>query len=181
MPGAKLLAATAVVALLAACSSTVEGAPKEGVILTARTPVELRVVSEVVPGPSSSTGAQPAYPERPTPSATPGQTVLHDQKGAQYYVVGPVELTLGRFKRVDTVADPTSSGFAVELQLADDDAAKFFELTGKNVNKQVAVVIDGKVVMAPSINNAITGGTVQIVGGFTKPEAEELARQLSGR
>jgi preprotein translocase subunit SecD len=43
---------------------------------------------------------------------------------------------------------------------------------------QVAIVLDGLVVSAPSINEAIPSGSAQITGSFTKVEAEDLANVL---
>jgi preprotein translocase subunit SecD len=48
---------------------------------------------------------------------------------------------------------------------------------------QLAIVFDGKVLSAPTIEQAITGGQFQITGGataFTKDQAQALAADLSG-
>jgi preprotein translocase subunit SecD len=42
----------------------------------------------------------------------------------------------------------------------------------------VAIVLDGRVVSAPTVQSAITGGSTQITGNFTQTDAETLANQL---
>ena len=56
-------------------------------------------------------------------------------------------------------------------------ARHFLKVTSQNINKQLAVVLDGKVISAPNINSAI-GGNGIIEGTFTTNEANELALLL---
>lgn len=51
----------------------------------------------------------------------------------------------------------------------------FANLTGENVNKRMAIVLDGKVYSAPVIQERIAGGHASITGNFTKEEARDLA------
>lgn len=51
----------------------------------------------------------------------------------------------------------------------------FANLTGENVNKRMAIVLDGKVYSAPVIQERISGGRASITGQFTKEEARDLA------
>lgn len=53
--------------------------------------------------------------------------------------------------------------------------AIFANLTGENVNKRMAIVLDGKVYSAPAIQEKITGGRASINGQFTQAEARDLA------
>ncbi|MEF2229487.1 MAG: protein translocase subunit SecD [Pseudodesulfovibrio sp.] len=53
--------------------------------------------------------------------------------------------------------------------------ALFANLTGENVNKRMAIVLDGKVYSAPVIQEKINGGRASITGHFTKEEARDLA------
>src|SRR6185369_11668010 len=58
-----------------------------------------------------------------------------------------------------------------------DGAQKFGELTGANINKPLAIVLDGRVVSAPNIHSKITDRG-QIEGGFTQQQAEDLSTVL---
>jgi len=62
--------------------------------------------------------------------------------------------------------------------VGNDDAARPLITC---VGQQVAILINGRVLSAPSIQSPILGGVTEISGQFTKDEAEQLAQQLSGR
>lgn len=51
----------------------------------------------------------------------------------------------------------------------------FEEVTGSNVKKRLAIVLDGKVHSAPVIQDRISGGRASITGQFTTEEAHDLA------
>ncbi|MEZ7195666.1 protein translocase subunit SecD [Pseudodesulfovibrio karagichevae] len=51
----------------------------------------------------------------------------------------------------------------------------FTDLTADNVNKRMAIVLDGKVYSAPVIRERISGGKASITGNFTREEARDLA------
>ena len=55
----------------------------------------------------------------------------------------------------------------------------FEEITRANVGEQLAIFLDGAVVSAPVINEAISGGSAIISGNFTPDEARELVRNLN--
>jgi preprotein translocase subunit SecD len=65
----------------------------------------------------------------------------------------------------------------VMLDFNNSGSAAWAEFTGANVGKQVGVTLDGKVITAPTINQAISGGT-EISGTFNQTSANELANQL---
>jgi SecD/SecF fusion protein len=54
-------------------------------------------------------------------------------------------------------------------------AIVFGEITSKNVGKRFAIVLDNEVITAPTIQQAITGGSGQISGNFTAQTANDLA------
>lgn len=64
---------------------------------------------------------------------------------------------------------------AVSFRLNSIGARKFGEVTSKNVGKPFAIVLDKKVISAPVIQTAITGGSGIISGNFTPAEARQLA------
>ena len=57
-------------------------------------------------------------------------------------------------------------------------AAAFDRITAENVNKRMAIVLDGKIYSAPVIRERISGGRASISGNFTTPEAQNLAIAL---
>lgn len=75
-----------------------------------------------------------------------------------------------------TVTDP---GWRVFFTLNDQGAQKFGEATQRLINRQLAIVLDNVVVSAPTVQGAITGGEGEITGGFSEPEAKNLAVVLN--
>jgi SecD/SecF fusion protein len=71
-----------------------------------------------------------------------------------------------------------SKEYVVELTLTDEGATKFAVATAANVGNQIAIVYDDEVISAPTVQQAITGGTAQITGSFTYEEAEQLASTI---
>ncbi len=63
----------------------------------------------------------------------------------------------------------------VSLSFDARGARLFEEITGQNVKKRLAIVLDGKVNSAPVIQDRISGGRAQITGRFTMDEARDLA------
>lgn len=61
----------------------------------------------------------------------------------------------------------------------DSAGARLFDMvTAENVNKHLAIILDGNVYSAPRINERISGGRAQITGSFTTNEANDLAIAL---
>lgn len=76
----------------------------------------------------------------------------------------------------DAKASAEQSGRpVVALEFSDEGGKKFADLTARNVGKQIAIVLDGDVLTAPVVNEAITGGRAQITGNRNMEEAEHLA------
>lgn len=68
------------------------------------------------------------------------------------------------------------SGFPeVNFVLNKEGAEKFAKVTGENINRRLAIVLDGVVKSAPVIRDRIPDGRGQISGDFTMDEAKELA------
>lgn len=55
---------------------------------------------------------------------------------------------------------------------------EFSKLTSENVGRRFAIVLDGKILSAPVIQEPITGGYGQITGGFTTEQANDLSTML---
>ena len=66
----------------------------------------------------------------------------------------------------------------VALKMAGPAAAAFATLTSERVGEPVALVLDGRVLTAPTIHGKIPNGLVQITGQFTRAEADALAAAL---
>lgn len=115
----------------------------------------------------------------------PSQTIIAcDRAGLTKYILGPAEV-LGRQISEASAGLDTQSGSAwfVSLTFNSEGTAAFSAVTSRvtslpEPNNQLAIVLDGLVVSAPRINEAIPSGTAQITGSFTQLEARDLANVL---
>jgi preprotein translocase subunit SecD len=70
------------------------------------------------------------------------------------------------------------TGTQVDMEFSSEGARIFDKVTGENVGKRLAIVLDNVVYSAPVINERISGGRAQITGNFTVEEAKDLANVL---
>ena len=82
-------------------------------------------------------------------------------------------------KRAGVQFDQNTGFPIVSLEFNTDGARLFEEITARNVDKMVAIFLDGNVISAPRVQQKITGGSAVITGTFTLPEAQELAKRLN--
>ncbi len=75
--------------------------------------------------------------------------------------------------------DPNTGKPQVQLIFSSEGAQKFADITKRNVNKVVAIVLDNQVIEAPRVNEPILTGNAVITGGFTVDEAKTLSTQLN--
>ena len=79
----------------------------------------------------------------------------------------------------DASSSPDQFGrVEVSMRMNPEGARKWANVTGNNVGKQVAIVLDENVYSAPVVNQAIEGGQSSITGDFTVEEANDLANVL---
>ena len=76
--------------------------------------------------------------------------------------------------RMDTQSNET----VVTFNLDRVGAKKFGKATSTGVGKRLAIILDGKIISAPTIQEAIIGGSGQITGNFTFQSATDLALLL---
>ncbi len=74
--------------------------------------------------------------------------------------------------------DNTLGGNYVSMNIKPEAAKQWARITAANIEKQVAIVLDGQVYSAPRVNSVIEGGRSQITGNFTTEEAKDLANVL---
>jgi preprotein translocase subunit SecD len=99
------------------------------------------------------------------------------QSSEEWYFVNKVASITGRDLRT---AQPSTDEFgkaAVSFNLTSDGASRFEKITGENIGKQLAIVLDGKIQSAPAIRSTIRDSG-QITGSFTLERATDLALTL---
>jgi preprotein translocase subunit SecD len=107
-----------------------------------------------------------------------------DEEGANRFLLGPADV-VGTDVNSATAGIPQGDvSFVVNLDFTDEGSDKFFKSTQKLAsqtfpNNAFAIVLDGKVVTYPTVNEPIPGGQAQISGSFTQAEAQALATVLN--
>ena len=98
--------------------------------------------------------------------------------GKHYYALYPVkrtpELTGGVVVNAKATIDPSFNQPIVEMEMNSEGAREWARITGANVSKQIAIVLDNSVFSAPVVRNKITGGRSQIEGMDNLEEARLL-------
>jgi len=91
----------------------------------------------------------------------------------------PTDLTGADLAESGVDFDQNTGKPAVSLTFTKEGGDKFAKITGDNVGKPVAIILDNEVVSAPNVQEKIVGGTAQITGSFTLDEAKKLSIQLN--
>jgi preprotein translocase subunit SecD len=106
-----------------------------------------------------------AYPESPT-----GVPLIAVQRRA---MLSGDELIDAKLSYNSQTNEPV-----VSITFNSEGGRKFARVTQENVGKPFAMILDGKVLSAPNINEPILGGQAQISGRFTTDSANQLAIAL---
>ncbi|RIX28049.1 protein translocase subunit SecD [Amnibacterium setariae] len=114
--------------------------------------------------------------------------VTCDDTNTQKYLLGPVEVPGTNISGATAGLAQTSQGattgeWVVNLTFNGTGTRQFAQISERlvalqGVQNQFAILLDGKVISAPTMNAAITNGKAQISGSFTEQSAKQLADQL---
>jgi preprotein translocase subunit SecD len=143
--------------------------------------LELKIV-EMGPFPSEEAARQ-AYNNALPPDLVivPGNEDLAatggGTPGTVYYVVRRVPPITGRDLRTAQPSLDQNNLPSVGFSLSRDGAIRFGQLTEQNINRQLAIILDNRVISAPVIQSRITDQG-QITGGFDQQRAQDLALVL---
>jgi protein-export membrane protein SecD len=115
-----------------------------------------------------------------------------DEKGQalnDYYTNQPVtgtwkatKLTGRQLIRADVSFDQQAtinSQPMVTMTFNREGKSQFADITKRNINKRVAIVLDNKIVSAPNVQNEINSGDAQITGLDSLEEAQRLKNRLN--
>jgi len=119
---------------------------------------------------------QSMTPDQALASHVPADSEILDGEGGAKYLIEKRVLVSGA-DLVDAQPgfDQRSSEPVVNFRFNSSGARKFAEATQQNVGKPFAIVLDNKVISAPTIREPILGGSGQISGNFTVQQANDLA------
>lgn len=100
------------------------------------------------------------------------------QDGKSIYVLYLVnkkpELTGGVITDAQATIDPNTAAAIVNMQMNSEGASDWARITGANIGKRIAIILDGAVYSAPNVINKIPSGNSQITGMANMEEAKLL-------
>lgn len=146
--------------------------------------LQFRAVKRVIPP------SDPAYAGlKPSGGEDPGKPAVLVGKKRVKYELDRAELT-GDAVRRGTARTDESGNWQVLLDFKRAGSKSWLAFTARlacnqGVGRQIAIVLDGRVEIAPPLasgvncNEGITGGQTQITGQFTQSEAKDLALVLT--
>lgn len=105
-------------------------------------------------------------------------TVPGDGPNERYQLEARVALEGRHISDAQLGFHPDTREPVVNFRLDSEGARRFADITTKNIGRPFAIVLDGKVITAPVIRSAITGGSGEISGNFTSASANDLALLL---
>lgn len=134
------------------------------------------------PAPSASASGpvelrEPVALARVVPAG--GTSVLPDPEGERLALEEPF-LTITRLAGARTEFQEYTGSWVVVLSLTGEDARAFGDWTAEHVGERLAVLVNGRVVFAPTIQSAIPGGEVVITARYSQRQATDLLAQLTG-
>jgi len=99
-------------------------------------------------------------------------------EGKKYYLHPAVVTNRDLVRARSMMAE--SGSLAISLQFTNAGGEKLARLTGENMRKLMAVLVDGQIVMVASIRSRVYK-KVQITGLFTRDEVDRIVESINGR
>ncbi|MDR2338015.1 MAG: protein translocase subunit SecD [Deltaproteobacteria bacterium] len=112
-------------------------------------------------------------PKKTSPEVSPVR--LPGKTGGEYLLEDQTLMTGAAVEKASVDINPQTGEIEVLLRLNSSGRGTFDRITGANVNRQLAIILDNVVQSAPNINSRISGGSAVITGQFTREEARQLA------
>jgi len=98
--------------------------------------------------------------------------------GKKFFTLYPVkvaaELTGGVITKAQATLDPSFNQPIVRMEMNTEGSREWARITGANINKRIAIMLDNAVFSAPVVRNKITGGSSMIEGMDNLDEAKLL-------
>jgi protein-export membrane protein SecD len=103
---------------------------------------------------------------------------VEGQRGQAFYLVRKRVMVDGADLTKASAGFDQNNAPDIQFQFNSVGGHRFGEVTAQNIGKRFAIILDNKVISAPVIQGAITGGSGIITGSFTTEEANNLALLL---
>jgi len=107
----------------------------------------------------------------------PGSATTAGEPASVFYVVRKIATVTGQDLRLAKPGLDENNQPAVHFELKSAGAQKFGKLSGENIGRYLAIVLDNRIISAPRLEGRITDQG-RISGGFTAESANDLALTL---
>ena len=125
-----------------------------------------------------------AYSAKPMDADASGKAIENSDEYYVYFLKrdrdGNAALSSSEENIIEDARENTNQTGQLEvtMQMTNTAASRWAQVTGANVGKYIAIVLDNRVYSAPVVNQKISGGNSQISGNFDIREAQDLANVL---
>ncbi len=138
------------------------------------------IQTDYASGSATAPATTPTVAVTPTAGATPvaGATQAPTAAPTAAPIIYHTVMTGKELKSIGVSQSTTTGQYAINFTLTTEGSKIFADHTSKNVGKILTIVLDKRVISAPSINGPITGGQGEITGQFNVDTANALAAQL---
>jgi len=157
----------------------------EPTIQTSKSAGQYRIVVEL-PGVTETEQAialigQTAQLDFREPVITESTEETESTESAEKTITGfkETDLTGKDLEKAAVTFDQNTNVPQIAIKFTDEGATKFEEITKRNIGQPLAIFLDGQIISAPRVNEAISGGEAVITGQFNLEEAKNLAIQLN--
>lgn len=168
-------------------NSSGQGIPQGSSICTVKSADRQKLV-EMLEGEQFRTILEPsvkvAFSSKPLDETPNGKVIANPEDYAVYFLKrgrdGKAALSSDE-ENIISDARPSSSQtgqLEVNMEMTPSAASTWAQITGDNIGKFIAIVLDDRVYSAPVVNGKISGGNSQISGNFDVKEADDLANVL---
>jgi preprotein translocase subunit SecD len=108
----------------------------------------------------------------------PGSFELTDEAGETLILSPDAVVTVGDVVKTEIVDSATMGAFSVAVHFSQEAAERMRKVSGENVGRRMAFVLDGKVFIAPYIRSPLAS-PVLIDSNFSREDAEWVAEHLA--
>ena len=108
----------------------------------------------------------------------PGSFELTDEAGGTLILSPDAVVTEGDIVKAEVVSSATLGAFSVSVHFSPEAAERMRKVSGENVGRRMAFVLDGKVFMAPYMRSTLAS-PVLIDSYYSRKEAERIAERLA--
>jgi RNA polymerase sigma factor (sigma-70 family) len=138
--------------------------------------------------PASGVAAQPNKPlpfqvqlvlDQPGENTEPMTNNTRGASGETLHVQKTPLLDYTAIRSATVTTNPLTGTPDIEIEFSQAGRELLAAITKENINKRLAIVLNGQLYSAPVIRSEISGGKAQITGSFTDEEARELAAKIN--